>query len=107
MNNKSLLLGQVLKAINSFPRGHHLYLPSASSFWADDAHCMVSNTLNISVLPFINKYKLRDTLSVDQTQGVVENAQLQKLKPSISYLVYAFNYYFRHDAYIDFGLIGF
>jgi hypothetical protein len=50
---------------------------------------------------FAVRHGLKYALTVSTTQDIVDNTKQQKVQPSVADLLQAFNYYYEHDAFIE------
>lgn len=53
--------------------------------------------------PLVQRHGLGYALSVPQVQDILSNARQQLAAPSSEQLLAAFQFYYDHDAFIDFG----
>lgn len=52
---------------------------------------------------FARQHELSYVVPIATVQDIVQNARLQLFVPDITDLIEALNYYYEHDAFIDFG----
>jgi hypothetical protein len=99
-------LAEVLGSIESLPWNQALYLDMQRP-WTEESHCAVLDPDDIEDADsdddpeFAVRHGLRYALTISATQDIVDNAQQQKVQPSMSDLIQAFNYYYDHDAFIE------
>ena len=86
------------------PSGYALYVVGTHPFDVD-ARCAL---LDVEELDdpdehpaLVGEHELNYTLSTDQMEDIIVNAQLQKTDVTPAELVDAFNFYLRTDAFID------
>ncbi|NMO15816.1 hypothetical protein HPC49_14265 [Pyxidicoccus fallax] len=98
-------LGNILSRIETYPWfGHALYVEGNAPFETKTrAMVLAYDVYSDEPPPLAVAHGLRRTLSVDQAQGIVMNARMQRPEVTPSELVQAFNYYWKRDAFIDFS----
>ncbi|RZH67821.1 DUF7716 domain-containing protein [Natrinema altunense] len=92
---ETVLLKQVLRRVQSYPRNHALFVPTAVD-WRLDMPCLVLDPDDES--PVVGERPVEDGLTRDAVRGVVENAQTRLEDPSVDTLCGALSYYYEHDA---------
>lgn len=101
---KTQRLLDVIKNIEEFPWNKALFLAGQYP-WNEDTPCAIldpddSDDPDEDPEP-ARQQGLKYTLSVQDVQGVVENAKEQDPNVSLRRLLDAFNFYYRNDAYIE------
>ncbi|WP_147469308.1 hypothetical protein [Corallococcus sp. AB045] len=96
-------LANVLARIDAYPvRGHALYIRDNHPLGLRTPTLVLQRDVYSDELPELAcKHGLHKALSVADTRSIVANARLQKEDASPAELVEAFNFYWKHDAFID------
>ena len=98
-------LAEVLCNIKKFTWSDALYLP-VDQVWSKDTKGVVLDPDDVEDdeddLPkYAKDHMLTYALSIQDIEGIVENAKGQKKECAIDDLVQAYLFYYDHDAFID------
>lgn len=98
-------LSEIFIAVDELPWRSALYI-TGNYPWREDSLCAVldSDELEPSdhAKDFVRTNNLRYCLGVQDIQDIVANARQQVAAISTSHLIEAFNFYYKHDAFIRF-----
>lgn len=90
---------------DKLPWRYALYI-TGSYPWREDSLCAVVNSDELEssdqVKDFVRTNNLRYCLGVQAIQDIVANAKQQIVDIGITHLIDAFNFYYKHDAFINF-----
>jgi hypothetical protein len=99
-------LAEVLDRIETLPWGHAIYLDTQRP-WTEESRVAVLDPNDVEDPDsdddpeFAVRHGLKYALTVSITQDIVDNTKQQKVQPSVVDLLQAFNYYYEHDAFIE------
>jgi hypothetical protein len=100
-----LTLGSVLKTIDNYPWYLALYLPRAMP-WTLDSQALVLDPNDCEEAEeepsFAKSQNFRYALTIQDLQGIADNARAQRQDLGDQDLLAAFLYYWEHDAYLQF-----
>src|SRR5687768_8991660 len=99
-------LAEVLSSIQSQPWSHAVYVDTQRP-WRKETQCAVLDPNDIEDPDsdddpeFAMKHGLKYALTVGTAQDIVDNTRQQKAQATLADLIKAFNYYYDHDAFIE------
>ncbi len=111
MNGEIQVLRNVLSAIEKLPSKGWLYLPVERN-WNLNSTCIIIESDEVppeledepdaGVPEFAKQNGLKETLPISTVKDIVWNARAQKANVTLEELLRAFQYYYKHDAFIAF-----
>lgn len=99
-NAELTTLGNVLQNSNRFDPGHWLYMPSGK-LWDFDTKCAVLADSDLDGVPeAASRNGLSCALEIAAVQDVAHNAREQLKDVTVTQLVQAFLFFYKHDAFV-------